>query len=52
MRFKFLLALSLLGSLSAIAQDPYVAPKDSLVVKKLEHWQDLKFGLLMHWGTY
>lgn len=52
MRFKFLLVLSLLGSLSTIAQDPYVAPKDSLVVKKLEHWQDLKFGLLMHWGTY
>jgi alpha-L-fucosidase len=21
-------------------------------VKKLDHWQDMKFGLMMHWGTY
>lgn len=25
---------------------------DSLVLQKLEQWKDLKFGLLMHWGTY
>jgi alpha-L-fucosidase len=30
----------------------YTWPKDSLVVKKLHQWQDIKFGLLMHWGTY
>ncbi len=30
----------------------YFPPEDPLVVKKLEQWQDLKFGLLMHWGTY
>ncbi len=30
----------------------YSWPKDSLVVKKLHHWQAEKFGLLMHWGTY
>ena len=30
----------------------YVPPKDPAVQKKLEWWQDLKFGLLMHWGTY
>jgi alpha-L-fucosidase len=23
-----------------------------LVQRKLDHWQDLKLGLLMHWGTY
>jgi len=34
------------------AQDPYLPPQDSLVKKKLSQWQDLKFGLLMHWGTY
>jgi alpha-L-fucosidase len=34
------------------SQDPYMAPQDPLVQKKLAHWQDLKFGLLMHWGTY
>ena len=30
----------------------YVPPTDKKVLKKLEDWQDLKFGLLMHWGTY
>jgi alpha-L-fucosidase len=30
----------------------YVVPSDTLVRAKLSHWQDLKFGLLMHWGTY
>lgn len=30
----------------------YVVPKDSLVRDKLAQWQDIKFGLLMHWGTY
>lgn len=25
---------------------------DSLVLKKLDWWQDQKFGILMHWGTY
>jgi len=30
----------------------YVAPGDPLVEKKLAEWQDLKFGLFMHWGTY
>ncbi|WP_422349108.1 alpha-L-fucosidase [Flagellimonas sp.] len=30
----------------------YVPETDPLVLDKLEAWQDLKFGLLMHWGTY
>ncbi|MCB0730159.1 MAG: alpha-L-fucosidase [Ignavibacteriae bacterium] len=30
----------------------YVPETDPLVIEKLEQWQDLKFGLLMHWGTY
>ncbi len=30
----------------------YVWPKDEQVLQKLEDWQDLKFGLLMHWGAY
>jgi alpha-L-fucosidase len=30
----------------------YVWPPDSLVMEKLKDWQDIKFGLLMHWGTY
>lgn len=30
----------------------YITPKDQLVIRKLEKWHDLKFGLFMHWGTY
>lgn len=30
----------------------YIPEPDSLVQEKLEQWQDLKFGLLMHWGPY
>ncbi len=25
---------------------------DPVILQKLSQWQDLKFGLLMHWGTY
>jgi alpha-L-fucosidase len=32
--------------------DKYVPETDSLVLKNLAKWQDIKFGLLMHWGTY
>lgn len=39
---------------TAVAQEDerYVAETDPLVLKNLEHWQDIKFGLLMHWGPY
>ncbi|HUX97510.1 MAG TPA: alpha-L-fucosidase [Bacteroidales bacterium] len=47
----FLFLLSLV-SLSAQEDERYVPETDPLVLKKLEEWQDLKFGLLMHWGTY
>ncbi len=30
----------------------YIKDPNPLVQKKIEKWQDLKFGLLMHWGTY
>ncbi|HVZ56381.1 MAG TPA: alpha-L-fucosidase [Chitinophagaceae bacterium] len=30
----------------------YVWPSDTAVRRKLDAWQDIKFGLLMHWGTY
>jgi len=31
---------------------PYVKETDPAVLEKLSRWQDLKFGLLMHWGAY
>jgi alpha-L-fucosidase len=45
-------AIIALFSHCTLAQDPYMYPEDTLVQKKLEQWVDLKFGLLMHWGTY
>ncbi|MEZ4917600.1 MAG: alpha-L-fucosidase [Saprospiraceae bacterium] len=30
----------------------YIPPQDPEVAARLESWQDLKLGLLMHWGTY
>lgn len=30
----------------------YEWPTDPQVVNKLKNWQDLKFGVLMHWGVY
>ncbi|MCA5006710.1 alpha-L-fucosidase [Sphingobacterium bovistauri] len=30
----------------------YQKPTDPLVINNLEQWQDMKFGLFMHWGTY
>jgi alpha-L-fucosidase len=37
----------------AILEDErYVPETDPLVLAKLDQWQDIKFGLLMHWGAY
>ncbi len=54
---KRLTLLLLLFSLGVQAQlehemTPYTWPADEKVLQKLEEWQDLKFGLLMHWGAY
>ena len=38
--------------ITAQAQHGYVKPIDPLVQQKIDNWQDLKFGLFMHWGTY
>lgn len=37
-------------SFNMLAQ--YVYPTDSLVLNKLSKWQDLKFGVIFHWGLY
>lgn len=61
---KLLLSLSiLLMATSAFCQDTekeciyggvggYHYPTDPLVQEKLAHWQDLKFGVIFHWGLY
>jgi len=64
MRFaKIILSLSAacLLSTGAFAQergdivdqaDGYQWPTDQKVLSKLDSWQDLKFGVLIHWGLY
>ena len=42
----------LVGAQAIYEDERYVPETDPLVLEKLEQWQDLKFGLLMHWGTY
>lgn len=57
MRIYFLLLISILVHYSVFSQAVYederfVPETDPLVLQKLSDWQDLKFGLLMHWGAY
>src|SRR5690606_39766491 len=48
----FLLASSLTFGQAHNVSAGYQKPTDPQVLKNLESWQDLKFGLFMHWGTY
>lgn len=34
------------------SSETYEYPTDTEVLKKLEQWQDQKFGVLFHWGIY
>ncbi|HEY4150473.1 MAG TPA: alpha-L-fucosidase [Chitinophagaceae bacterium] len=47
-----ILILTKAGAQQHNYSDTYIPPSDPLVQQKLAHWQDMKFGLLMHWGTY
>ena len=48
-----LVAMQLCSFAQAIYEDErYVPETDPLASAKIKQWQGLKFGLLMHWGTY
>ena len=50
--YCFILTLSFFLS-SALAQhQEYFPDPNPAIQQRLEEWKDLKFGLLMHWGTY
>ena len=53
--FALLLGLMIHAS-PASSQDnttaDYVWPEDPAVLRKLQDWQDLKFGVILHWGLY
>jgi len=56
MRSKLFILIVLISlplmSQAIYEEERYVPETDPLALEKLEEWQDKKFGLLMHWGTY
>ena len=48
--FLFLIIISVVQAQEYLQK--YFPEKDTLALKQLEKWQDIKFGLLMHWGPY
>ncbi len=52
MKYLIILLFTMLLNPLIAQEGQYVAPEDPLVIEKLEKWQDIKFGLLMHWGAY
>ncbi len=54
-KILFISLIIMAGIFGAKAQEhesPYIWPTDPLVRQNLDEWQDLKFGIFMHWGTY
>jgi alpha-L-fucosidase len=50
---KFYILFLLLTGMKANGQykeQIYFPDPDPLIRQRLEQWQDIKFGLLMHWG--
>ncbi|MCM4164548.1 alpha-L-fucosidase [Arenibacter sp. A80] len=52
MALAFTLVFQTINAQAIYEDERYVPETDPLVLEKLEQWQDMKFGLLMHWGTY
>src|SRR4051794_3506724 len=51
--FAFLFTGSLIAQPNVHQQShEYEWPEDPLVKNKLDKWQDLKFGMIIHWGLY
>ncbi|MDO3643884.1 alpha-L-fucosidase [Mucilaginibacter sp. L3T2-6] len=50
--FTILIVLLLGSAVKAQHHEAYIPPTDPAVKQKLSQWQDLKFGLFMHWGPY
>ena len=50
---RLMMPILLFGAMSHAQTDATIEKEtDPQVLKKLEWFQDQKFGLLMHWGTY
>lgn len=50
-----ILLFQIINGVTANAQEkrpPYQYPSEPEVLQKIKEWQELKFGLFMHWGAY
>ncbi|MFN5021228.1 MAG: alpha-L-fucosidase, partial [bacterium] len=45
-------AMMLVGMVTSAQEKAYYPDPNPAIQQRLEEWQDLKFGLLMHWGPY
>lgn len=50
--YLFLLVCSSLPVIAQHEEQKYFPDPDPKIRQRIEEWQDIKFGLLMHWGTY
>ena len=48
--FAILMVLFSVGS--AVAQSAEEPETDPVILNRIDQWQDLKFGFMMHWGIY
>ncbi|MEN8153085.1 MAG: alpha-L-fucosidase [Acidobacteriota bacterium] len=50
----FLLAVFMVFgfSMADSREERYIPETNPAVIQKIKQWQDIKFGLLMHWGSY
>jgi len=50
--FTFTIFINMAHGQAIYESERYVPETDPLVLQKIKEWQNIKFGLLMHWGTY
>ena len=53
MKRILIIALLLIGVATTVSAQGLQDPEtDPVITARLEQWQDLKFGFMMHWGIY
>lgn len=51
-QFAAAIVICFLAVQTSAQQQAYFPDPDPAIQQRIEQWKDLKFGLLMHWGTY
>lgn len=52
MKRTFILLSIILATFAAKAQSDSKPETDTVILNRIEQWQDLKFGFMAHWGMY